>query len=95
MINNNQKTILLMGQTGSGKSSFGNFLLGRRAFVTSNKCNSCTTKTVKETSSNDKLIDVIDTPGLSDSEGRDQAHTQQMLDFVKDLHDNNPLAFFQ
>ena len=88
MINNNQKTILLMGQTGSGKSSFGNFLLGRRAFVTSNKCNSCTTKTVKETSSNDKLIDVIDTPGLSDSEGRDQAHTQQMLDFVKDLHDN-------
>lgn len=88
MINNTQKTILLMGQTGSGKSSFGNFLLGRRAFVTSNRCNSCTTKSVKETSSNDKLIDVIDTPGLSDSEGRDQEHVKQMLEFVSDLHNN-------
>lgn len=30
-------------------------------------------------------ITVIDTPGLSDSEGRDQVHTQQMTKFIKDL----------
>lgn len=82
------KTLLLIGQTGSGKSTLGNLLIGDNVFQTSGKFNSCTSETVKCSSQMYNFLDVIDTPGLSDTYGKDQTNTQKMTEFLKNLYDN-------
>ena len=83
-----KKTVLLIGETGTGKSSFGNMLLGRDEFNVSDEEESCTSETLIKTSSLDPSIEVIDTPGLLDTHLRDQANTQQMVDYIKHLQEN-------
>lgn len=86
---NNKKNIVLVGETGQGKSTLGNFLLKKKAFEVSSKSQSCTAKTVIEDSEQDN-IQVIDTPGLKDSEGRDATYfenmTKKLKNEIKNLH---------
>ena len=67
-------SILILGETGNGKSSLGNFILNKEnAFSTSDNTSSETKETNGKYGEGDtKNIFVIDTPGLQDPEGKDK-----------------------
>ena len=76
--------LLLVGETGNGKSSLGNFILNRKVFSVSDDPKAETKITRGEYGiDNTKDIFVIDTPGLQDSEGADKEHLVQMVDYIK------------
>lgn len=85
MNSNSKYSIVLIGETGTGKSSFGNYLLGRNEFKVSAKEDSCTIHTMCKTSSRNNSVEIIDTPGLSDSQGRDNELTKEMIQELKSL----------
>ena len=84
--------ILLFGETGNGKSTLGNYLLGFDAFKVSNDVKAETKVTFGRQGIGDSSdIFIIDTPGLQDTEGADKQHMIQLVQYVKEHKELNAI----
>ena len=84
--------ILLFGETGNGKSSLGNFLLGNNVFNVSADVKAETKVTFGRQGTGDSSdLFVIDTPGLQDTEGSDREHMIQLIQYVKEHKELNAI----
>ncbi|BFU21035.1 AIG1 family/50S ribosome-binding GTPase, putative [Entamoeba histolytica] len=80
-----QTKLLILGSTGDGKSTLGNFILKKNVFKESNEPKSETKQTIGFYGEGDRQdVFVIDTPGLQDSEGMERKYMNQMVDYIKE-----------
>jgi hypothetical protein len=85
-------SLYLIGLTGQGKSRLGNKLSGKKEFIESAGCDSCTKIIKKVIGKFD--IEIVDTPGLDDTDNDDK---NIIASIFKDIKENKPnvLAFVQ
>ena len=72
----NDLKLILVGETGVGKSQLGNFILKKEVFVVGKNTNS-----ISENISiiGDKRVTIVDTPGLNDTNSRDYDIMEQII----------------
>ncbi|EDR21630.1 hypothetical protein, conserved [Entamoeba dispar SAW760] len=81
-----QTKLILIGKTGDGKSSLGNYILNKKVFSENDGAKSVTQKTMGDSGEGDrKNVFVIDTPGFQDCDGvkKQEEHTKQMVNYIK------------
>ena len=75
----NELSVLVLGRAGAGKSSFGNLLLGEKAFVTGDSVNSVTLEPKSASGQCSGMkINVIDTEGFGDTDKDTDTQTQSL-----------------
>ena len=80
--------ILLLGETGVGKSSFGNYIIGKKKFLTDGSAHS-TTKIIDGKISERELykdIYIIDSPGTEDSKGNDEYFLEELKNSFQNIN---------
>ena len=78
--------VMLVGKTGAGKSSFGNFVLGRESFVTSSGLEVVTAKAAADSVMVEgHELYVVDTPGFGDPASSEDEHDLGIEEMVRGL----------
>ena len=81
----NMVTVLVISETGIGKSQLGNAFLQKDLFEVSSRPDSCTFKTSAHSNVIDGITrNFIDTQGLQSSDGKNAPYIQQMIQFLKE-----------
>ena len=85
--------VVLIGSTGSGKSSLANTLCGlKNEFIVGGNIESVTSETLCKLISwknTESQAYIIDTPGLADSLGRDSIHIAEMVLKLREIKEVN------
>ncbi|KAK7910382.1 hypothetical protein WMY93_015066 [Mugilogobius chulae] len=93
MISGEETRIILLGKTGAGKSSLANTILGEKIFQAKSSPNSETSKCTSSKKYIDgKMIHLIDTPGVFDTDPNSTDLGEKLYNCVKDCADG-PHAF--
>lgn len=81
-------TVIGIGETGMGKSTFLNAYLQKNAFQASDSPDSCTKITsVDSNIINNQTRKAIDTPGIKDTDNTDQENVRQLAEFLINYKD--------
>lgn len=88
-------TVLVVGETGTGKSSLLNTILKKKIFTVSDEADACTKDPEQHFAViNGHKIIGIDTEGFNDGTNRQDDQNKKLINFLKEYHDGiNTIAF--
>ncbi|BFU18079.1 AIG1 family protein [Entamoeba histolytica HM-1:IMSS] len=88
-----QTKLLLIGESGNGKSSVGNFILKKNVFEVSSSPNSQTRDAVRENGKGERSdLIVIDTPSLQESKEFNEKFLNDIVDIVQEQEGINGIV---